>query len=129
MAITEQTANLRNLLEVESALAPSVVEYIMVSIGCCSIADFANLFTESDYQDQVKLQILDQTDKKGNVLQLSHLRKAWRLGSAQFPAATTRVGKSEPGDDEDLENRSRRRSTTRRSRQARKCTCPSSHQF
>ena len=50
MAVTEQTANLKKPLVDESALAPTIVEYIMTTIGCCSISDFANLFTESDYQ-------------------------------------------------------------------------------
>ena len=103
MAVTEQQANLRSLLEKESNLDPVVSTYIIDTIGCTSIADFNNFFRAEEYEAKVEEVILDKTAKKENPLQLSRLRTAWRLASAQFQAATTRVSKAQPGDEEDLD--------------------------
>ena len=103
MAVTEQKQNLITLLAETSQVDAQVTKYITDTIGCQSIADFANLFTTADYEEGVSKEILDKTAHKDSVLQRGRLRASWRLASAQFAAATERVRKAEPGQEDDLD--------------------------
>ena len=103
MAVTEQKTNLTSLLNTEAKLDQKISTYIVDTLGCVCIADFANMFTQADYENKVDTDILAKTDLANNALQRGRLRTAWRLADAQFAAAAVRVRNAEPGDDEDLD--------------------------
>ena len=103
MAVTEQTSNLKSLLETEGQLHEDVINFILNTLKCKSISDFANLFKESEYEDGVVSEILEKTSKKTDIIQKARLRTAWGLAFAQFQAAKARVRTAGPAEDEDLD--------------------------
>ena len=54
----EAQAKLKRVLTQDSKVSEEVSNYVLVTLKCESISDFAGLFDETDYRDQRKTMIL-----------------------------------------------------------------------
>ena len=92
---SENTARLRRLLQTEARVDPRLIEYMVDTLGMDSITDFANHFTQTDYQDGVQTEILDKMpDLQASRIQRGRLRTAWELARAEFTHALLKVRSS-----------------------------------
>ena len=102
-ASDEGVVRLRRILAVEAKVADEVTSYITDVLKCESVADFAGLFKEGTYHDQILSNIIEKTSLGGNLVQTSRTRLAWELCRSELNSTLKRKAENLSGSQEDLE--------------------------
>ena len=87
---SEQCLALATLLKTKNNVEEELFDYVIDTIGCKAVSDFAGFFEARTYADAVQTEILDHIDKfKADRIQRSRLRVAWEMAKAETAQALT----------------------------------------